>query len=101
MAQRYKINGTVTIPAGLYKPEAFEIDSPEFEVVSGRLADYTTYTIVRFYYNQGNVPRTIDIELSKSFAELTQEQLNAVTQLIGAGEANMLTQDWLAGASPV
>ena len=98
MPQRYKINGIVTLPAGTYGPEEYQIDSPEFEQVSGRLADYTTYTGVRFYFNQGSIPQQLEIEIPKAFAELTPEQLAAVMQLIAA---NILSQDWLAGATPV
>ena len=101
MAQKYKINGIVTIPAGLYGTEELQIDSPEFEQVSGHLADYTTYTGVKFTFYQGKVKNTIQIDLPKAFADLTADQLNAVMQLIAAGEANMLAQPWLAGAIPI
>ena len=82
MAQRYKINGIVQIPAGLLGADIVEIDSPEFEVTQGRQADSTAFIGVTYYYNQGSVQQQAFVEYPIPFADLNPTEAQAITDLI-------------------
>ena len=90
MAQRYKINGLVNIPTPLMGSEDFVMDSPEFEITQGRQSNNTAYIGVTYYYNQGELDRTVFVEYPDLFSNLNESAMDAIIELITQADINVL-----------
>ena len=98
MAQRYKINGIVTIPSPLMGVNDLIIDSPQFEITQGRQANNTAYIGVTYYYKQGELDRTVFVEYPDLFTNLTESAMAAIIELITQANINVLDMPQHSGA---
>ncbi len=90
MAQRYKIDGLVTIPAPLMGSEDLVMDSPEFEVMQCRMVNNIVYTGITYYVMQGSIENPIFVEYPKAMEDLTQDESDVVQALITQGTISAL-----------
>jgi hypothetical protein len=98
MAQRYKINGIVKIPAPIMGPNDLIIDSPEFEISQGRQCNNTAYIGVKYYYMQGIVKKDCFVEYPIPFEDLNETEMNDIIKLITSANINILAMPRHKGA---
>lgn len=84
---KYKINGIITLPAGMAQADELEIDSPEIEIMTGHQSgngvdgQANVEIGVRYTYMQGSVE--IEREATRGFIwdDLNDDQKTAIQTL--------------------
>lgn len=102
-----KINGIVTIPAGIAQADEMKIDSPEVEILGARqirgntIDEVNVMLEVLYTWKQGDVDNNRRVERPFLWSELSDEQKAIIGEMITEGWKLLLSIPDHANSTPV
>jgi len=104
---KFKINGIVTIPAGIAQADELQIDSPTIELLSGRqegngnAGEANIVLGILYTFQQGAIEQKMFLERSFTWDELADAQKQIIGNMVGESWNLILSIPDHAGATKV